>query len=402
MAGNIQNNITTRRALTQLDINLANDSDASIDDVLDKSTNSLPSMSADMTEELKNFQHKLDQLNLQLKIAHSEVEKLSLENKSLRKSNQDLLKKNELYKKVGQSPPTTSRRNTKLQQKPKIINKALTESKDELQILEKKDNETQTTIVTLTEKDNIKKNNQQTQTKMPKVKEISTQTDISEDTKAMNRKDVNTQTSHQITIDETKNSLRPTLTKKQKPKMCILSSNRHTKILSAAEKTLDYSTICHYLKSNSNLTELLKGINTKLKDFTSIDFCIIMIGDEDFKTTQDYFSTIKEIRNTLMKVRHTNIIICLPTYKYSKLMNMHNWRVETFNNLLYLDVLTHEHVYLLDSNRNLEYDNTMFDQYYGGINDLGVRVILNDLGNLINDIEELEYSETQETTFFRA
>lgn len=41
-------------------------------------------------------------------------------------------------------------------------------------------------------------------------------------------------------------------------------------------------------------------------------------------------------------------------------ITMFNWRVETFNNLLYLDIMTHEHAYILDSNKYLDYNYNMF------------------------------------------
>lgn len=72
---------------------------------------------------------------------------------------------------------------------------------------------------------------------------------------------------------------------------------------------------------------------------------------------------------------------------------MYNCRIEHFNNLLYLDTLTHEHVYLIDSNRKLTYDNSMFNLYTGNINDHGMNTVFLSLTTLIADIENFVNNE---------
>lgn len=182
-----------------------------------------------------------------------------------------------------------------------------------------------------------------------------------------------------------------------KPKMCILSTNRNNKMLSNAEYTFeDKYDLCHYLKPYVNTEELLKGLDTKLKSYTLNDFCVIFLGEEDFKRTSNYYEIIFQIRNALQVIQHTNIIICLPTYKYPFDTSLFNCRVETFNNLLYLDVLTHRHAYILDSNLNLQYDYTMFNTYSGSINNRGLRTIFKDLLDSITDIKQsidMEYKQ---------
>ncbi|KAF9410398.1 hypothetical protein HW555_010524 [Spodoptera exigua] len=110
--------------------------------------------------------------------------------------------------------------------------------------------------------------------------------------------------------------------------------------------------ICHYITPNGSTEQLLNGIQTKLRDYTMTDYCIILIG-EDFKTTSNYDNDILLIRKILKQVSHTNIIICFPTYKLTNYNNLYNWRIETFNNLLYLDLIKHEHAFYLDSNYDL-------------------------------------------------
>lgn len=93
-------------------------------------------------------------------------------------------------------------------------------------------------------------------------------------------------------------------------------------------------------------------------------------------------------------------------------MNMYNWRVENFNNLLYLDICTHEHAYILDSNKELNYDFSMFSSYSGKIKDYGYRNVFLNLRihiytisrGLINDqhcTDNPEKSDEGHSMFFR-
>lgn len=72
---------------------------------------------------------------------------------------------------------------------------------------------------------------------------------------------------------------------------------------------------------------------------------------------------------------------------------MFNRRIETFNHLLYLDITTHEHAYLLDSNRQLDYDFSMFNKRFGFVNNFGMKTIFNTLQYLITDIENSHRTE---------
>lgn len=95
---------------------------------------------------------------------------------------------------------------------------------------------------------------------------------------------------------------------------------------------------------------------------------------------------IADIRNTLLNVQHTNIIVCFPTYKFDK--TLYNKRVETFSNLLYEDNSYYEYVYLLDSNKNIEYSSKMFTARGGFVNNFGYKVITENLNNLIGEITQ--------------
>lgn len=63
-------------------------------------------------------------------------------------------------------------------------------------------------------------------------------------------------------------------------------------------------------------------------------------------------------------------------------------RVENFNNLLYQDILAHEHAYFIDSNKNLTWDYEMYRQNTGTVNNYGMQIIFQDIAALIDYIRE--------------
>lgn len=139
-----------------------------------------------------------------------------------------------------------------------------------------------------------------------------------------------------------------------KPKLHILSSNKDNKILNIVNnKMSEMFSICHYLTPNCNTKHLLKDIEHKLVNFTMKDFCVIFLMEENFKTVYEYFELIKYIRLKLQKITHTNVIMCVPSYKYGSQFDDYNWNVELFINLLHLDNMTHKYSYMLDTNLNV-------------------------------------------------
>lgn len=175
-------------------------------------------------------------------------------------------------------------------------------------------------------------------------------------------------------------------------KICLISSNTKNNVLQSTESRLPQVQICHYLTPGGGVTQLLDGIENKLKDFTYEDHCVIFIGEHDFLEAVRYDMLIRYIRSKLMGIKNTNIIICLPTFKYCKHVNLFNKRIEIFNNLLYLDNNTFEYVYLIDSNKDLKYTSEMFNIITGHINKRGFRTILNNIERQISDIGDY-YSE---------
>lgn len=176
------------------------------------------------------------------------------------------------------------------------------------------------------------------------------------------------------------------ITNKQNNKICIISSNNCNSILYTAREKLPDFEICHYIKPHCGVRQLLEQLKQKLINYTMKDFCIVLIGEDDFNTTGNNVDMIYDIRNTLKDILTTNIILCLPNFKLNNWSNMFNSRIENFNNLLYLDVMTHLYTYILDSNLNLSYDSVMFDQRTGRINNNGISTIFEDLKLIIEEI----------------
>lgn len=197
-------------------------------------------------------------------------------------------------------------------------------------------------------------------------------------------------------------------------KFHILSSNTKNKVLKLAKKTFqDEFQICHYLTPHKGILDMMGTLNEKLKTFTIDDYCVIMMGEKDFETSLNYHKLVKNIREKLIDVRNTNIVICLPTFKCGKYCDLYNRRIETFNRQLYFDVQNYENVYLLDSNLHLSYDYRMFSGPQGTINNQGIKIVMNDLQSLVmtiqsynnvfmdHDIQSVNFAIPTETTFFR-
>lgn len=169
-------------------------------------------------------------------------------------------------------------------------------------------------------------------------------------------------------------------------KMCIISSNKSNSVLKIAENTFQDSQIIHYLTPNAGINTLTEDLELKLKNYTLQDYCIILIGQDDFLSTNNYFDTIITLRKRLQTLEYTNIILCLPTYRCKKFSAVFNWRVETFNNLLYLDILSNNYAYLVDSNLQLSYDDRMFSYVNGNVNNQGMKSIFDNVKYLVDDL----------------
>ncbi|KAG7303368.1 hypothetical protein JYU34_011859 [Plutella xylostella] len=192
----------------------------------------------------------------------------------------------------------------------------------------------------------------------------------------------------------------------------ILSNIKRRDIVSTAKSLLPEHQICHYLYEGGHIQQMIEGLEKKLEAFTQTDYCILMIGEHDFKVTKNYSLIVENIREKILSVQHTNVIIMLPTFKCFGSVTLYNKRLESFNNLLYLDNEIYQYAYIMDSNKNLSYSHKMFSYITHHINNYALNVIFRDVSVLILQIKrqeqdascELDNSETENSNhmFFRS
>lgn len=298
--------------------------------------NSVPNIMNDDNEEMEDLKHQISELNSQLLAAHEEINNLSIENSELKETIEAMNIKHKLVEKATK----------KLASEIGTPNKRTRLSTPLRETLHKQHREKTSSYGT---------------------EELITSTQVTlQDQKVQSTKKMTNRT-----------------TQEQKSKLCIISSNQINKILPIAENTFPCHQICHYLLPNRGISNLLCNIQNKLTEYTEIDNCIIFIGEDDFRQTNNYFDIIMTIRETLLAITHTNVILCLPTYKYDYYSTMYNFRVEMFNNLLYQDVQSYNYATLFDSNLNLSCDYTMFQKKSGRISNHGITNVFNDLKSYV-------------------
>uniref|UniRef100_A0A2A4JDI9 Uncharacterized protein n=1 Tax=Heliothis virescens TaxID=7102 RepID=A0A2A4JDI9_HELVI len=303
------------------------------------SNNSMPELSEDEDEsEVCSLKKEIEMLRTKLQSANNEINMLSLENSKLKKSFTELLEKNNnTHQAIASSPAKTKGKTPKKNKKSKHY------------------------------------------------KEIKSQTD--------------TNIANKQSLSETQSSLidASKTAKPRKSKICILSSNKQNKILEISEDKFPNYEICHYLTPNSGIKNLLLNLDLKLKDYTVNDYCVILVGEEDFRQTSNYVELTINIRETLLKMQHTNIILCAPTFKLNDYSAMFNSRIETFNSLIYLDACTYNFAYLFDSNFYLDYDISMFAKNKGSVNNRGMANIIHNLSLMINEFTQYDNSVSCES-----
>lgn len=352
---NFFENITMRRTRTKSDSSTV--INQSQNDTFENTLNSLPDLSSDdindAHQQITKLKERIDKLVLELNSAHQEIESLSLENNDLKQINIVLRSKNNHLTELTHSPIKKHKKTTPIKKCPE--------------------------------------NNKQTQTD-PSF--ISNQKEVTTLNKTSSVKTIPEQiqqpinSNSQLSSSNTTPNIRAATTTEQsftKHKICLLSSETSNRLYTIAERTtLRNYEICHYRKPTCGLRQILHKIEGKVQNFTHSDYCVIYIGEEDFRKTHNYLELVIFIRETLIELSHTNFIICLPTFKYMIDANlMYNSRVETFNNLIYLDINTCNYAYLLDSNSNLSYDYDTYSKRYGTLNSSGLNIVMSDLQNLI-------------------
>lgn len=349
---NFLDNITFRR--TRRRSEPTDDETGVVSQTLNCTTSSLPDISEDEdVSQIKLLKDEISKLSSQLASAHIEIEVLSLENTNLKKLNDEYNKKNDMYKKIVNSPAKIKPKTMTPKRNMKTKHTQTTQTIDKSQL----------TINNITET-------------ISKVSSTSPMPNIGTSIIVQNQFEY--------------------LSKK--PKICLIScetSNRLFTLIESTNLTEKYET-CHYRKPKCGLRQSLDGIEGKVKGFTYSDFCIIYIGEEDFCATHNYIDLVMLLRDKLLNLTHTNFIICLPTFRYMRNANiMFNSRIETFNNLLYLDVNSFGYAHLLDSNLNLPYDHGTYNKHYGSLNKYGLKIVVSDLQDLILALGNLNTSSQE-------
>lgn len=309
------------------------------------------------TYKIQELAEKVDKLEKSLAIAENEIDNLTLENLNLQKKITEYeLKVNTLSHICKSTPKSTKNKN-------------------------KKDRQVSTKLDFSNKKSRLQEN--KSHEEIPKDTAPST----SECQYLINEQPTSN------TNDSMPSPIKPiegtssSKSRENKQKICLLSTHKNTRNIAQTFLQGEYD-LCHYLMSGHGIQSMLQGIQNKLLNFTTNDYCIILLGGQDFESTTDYYELITYIRETLTRIDYTNFIICLPTYKCAELTNLFNWRVELFNHLLFLDNLTHEYAYVIDSNLNLKYDHTTFHKRTGYLNNYGMQVIWKEINKFIEEYEE--------------
>lgn len=314
---------------------------------LDGSTSSLPNISGDENNiQIQELQNQIAQLTSQLNSAHEEIKNLNIENTELKKIVNELTSKNDLLKKATK----------KLTTEVGTPNKSSLTSTPHPNPQPKSQKKTGKTQLLLEKQGTANAS-------MVELDSITTQKEEPHDLSSFSLK----------------------------RKLCIVSANNNNKVLYTAQEIFKNFQICHYVKPNSGVIRLIKDLQQKLINYSMSDYCVVLIGEEDFLQTENYVNIIITLRETLMSIQNTNIILCAPTFKLSDYSTMFNWRIETFNNLLHLDLQTYNYATAFDSNLNLSYDFTMFFKFNRKVNDCGMRNIFQNLLLTVTEITSTQY-----------
>ncbi|KAJ2952561.1 hypothetical protein O0L34_g6883 [Tuta absoluta] len=203
-----------------------------------------------------------------------------------------------------------------------------------------------------------------------------------------------TQPDHVNHVTKTQSTSKPPVRSDEdkKPKIYVLSNNNRNKILQAISHHYEPNqfTYSHHIKTGVGIKILLNNLSTELLNYTKNDYCIVLIGEADFKygsnlkSLHDFENLIQYIRETLEKISNTNIILAMPTYVCGAMIFNHN--VEIFNTLLYRDTLKNNYAYFFDSNADLSFD--MFSEHTGKLTNTGYNELFANLRTFIQDLDK--------------
>ncbi|KAI8432079.1 hypothetical protein MSG28_004592 [Choristoneura fumiferana] len=152
--------------------------------------------------------------------------------------------------------------------------------------------------------------------------------------------------------------------------------------------------ICNLNITMNNLEQILKS--TESKSYTKQDYCIVMVGEEDFDETQNYKRLVDQIKKKLETITNTNIIIAAPTYICGA--PLYNARVEIFNKLLNHDMWSCKYGYGLffDSNEDLTLD--VFSENTGKLGNAGIRNLIKNIAEYLEAHQSKSRSNDNDTS----
>ncbi|PZC74714.1 hypothetical protein B5X24_HaOG207339 [Helicoverpa armigera] len=343
---NFFENITFRKKpkdSTKTSLNGTNANSTSIDG----STDSLPDISADdNTLLLQQLKLQIEDLTTKLDAAHEEINYLSLQNNELKRSLREVTSKGDILQKQTAKSKNKITPNKKLR---------LTTPPSSSQDITP-----------------IKQQNDQARTTSTPLKQITLSPSSAQSPQQLtsNDQDVKSKTSQN-----------------NKNKLCILNTENKKGSLSIIEDTFSkHFDFCHHIMHNCSTKILVQDIDQKLENFTIRDYCIIFIGQTDVKEENKHLSIINELKDSLCRIKHTNIILCLPTYVTGA--PIYNYKAELFGKLLCLAFQNNDSVYLFDTNYYLTLE--MFSVTTGKINKLGLKNVYNwILDNILVDLKML-------------
>jgi hypothetical protein len=331
--------------------------DDSLTTTLNSTTRSLPGLSNVESAEVTELKVEISTLTCQVESAHAEIDRLNSEIFEYKNILSEKQKKLELYKKLlGENGSSTSTRKSTLSKK--TLNRR--------------------NSVPCSKNDSISNS-------------VATQTVAQQEVTTIRNPETDKLTEHPST-----NSHRGHLTSPResvarsttKNKLAVLSCNKRNNIYSIIEDDplLSKFECCHFKTPGGGIRESLHKLEYKLSNFTMKDYCVILIGEEDFLENENYPDLVQYIVKNVTPIVHTNIILACPTYICGK--PMYNSKVESFNMLLRSNVSLHEKHFSFDSNLDLSFD--MFSNMTGRINNRGLANIIHHVGMFIAPTAEVK------------
>lgn len=347
------NNITQRKPLK---VNSLTDLSSITNEksIFDTTMMSIPDSLNDDSDTINNLIEQNKKLTTELLSAHQEIENLNNENFRLKSDLQEMIRKSNTYKKICSTPSKKCITPTR-KQKTLTLNREIS-----IDILERADS----------------KHDKETQTSN-QVQNILA-SEYPHTSTSVNNQNSNTK-------EQNKNI---SMNTKEKNKLCILSNERISGSLSVMEDVFsNHFDFCHYIMPNCDVKQITSDIEQKLKGFTIKDYCLLFIAQKDVRDESKHINAINALKESLQKIKHTNVVICAPTYIRGA--PIYNFKAEMFGNLLYLDLQNNDYAYLFDTNYDLRLD--MFSNTTGKINKDGLRNIYNRImDNILIDLSLLD------------